>query len=298
VLIDTDKLRFLNYQFELYNENTSLINGVRDRIKQQQLSNDERTKLLRLITGMNNDDILNYLGSLDYVFTYLRNSVLENATETTTIQTFVEFHIPSYACLNDNILRRPPFSTIQLRYIIDLYEMIEENAFDQVLRAYVKKELIEETFTDEERQRVLTVFSRATFEKETVVETLKNIDGWISMLKRLMIRVLNANVSLDVPLQIYLERTDLWSDRISDADLATFQVDDDILLQHTYVILRGLENKQQINHRSSQQHKKLETQSVEGQRQKVQTWFDTTAKSITVPKVVADKKRDRSKLRV
>jgi hypothetical protein len=144
-LIDTDKLRFLNYQFELYGENTSLINDVRARIKQQQSPNDERTKLHRLLVGMNNDDILNYLGSLDYVFTYLRNSVLENATETTTVQTFVEHYIHSHACLNENILRRPPFSTVQLQYIIDLYEMIEENSFDQVLRAYVKKEFVEET---------------------------------------------------------------------------------------------------------------------------------------------------------
>jgi hypothetical protein len=43
-----------------------------------------------------------------------------------------------------------------------------------------------------------------TFEKETIAETLRNIDGWISMLKRLMIRVLNANVSLEVPLQIWV----------------------------------------------------------------------------------------------
>ncbi|CAF3907546.1 unnamed protein product, partial [Rotaria sp. Silwood2] len=296
VLIDTDKLRFLNYQFELYSENTSLINDVRTRIKQQQLPNDERTRLHRLLVGMNNDDILNYLGSLDYVFTYLRNSVPENATETTTIQTFVEQHIHAYACLNDNILRRPPFSTIQLRYIIDLYEMIEENAFDQVLRAYVKKELVEEMFSDEERQRVLLVFARKTFEKETIAETLKSIDGWISMLKRLMIRVLNANVSLDVPLQLYLERTDLWSDRVSDVDLETFQVDDDILLQHTYVILRGLEKKQLMNNKSSQQQRVSEIQSTEGQRQKVQTWFDTTARSTTAPKVIADKKGDKPKI--
>ncbi len=64
--------------------------------------------------------------------------------------------------------------------------------------------------------------SRATLEKETIVETLKSIEGWISMLKRLMGRVLNTNVSLDVPLQIYLERTGLWGDRVSDADLARY----------------------------------------------------------------------------
>jgi hypothetical protein len=298
VLIDTDKLRFLNYQFELYGENTSLINDVRARIKQLQLPKDERTKLQRLLVGMSNDDILNYLGSLDYVFTYLRNGVFENAAETTTIQAFVEYHIPSHACLNDNILRRPPFSIIQLQYIIDLYEMIEESAFDQVLRAYVKKELVEETFTEEERQRVLTVFSRTTFDKGTIAEPLKSVDGWISMLKRLMIRVLNANVALDTPLQLYLERTDLWSDPVSDADLATFQVDDDILLQHTYVVLRGLEKRQQINNKAPQQDKRLEIQSTDEQRQKIQTWFDTTAKSTTAPKVIADKKGNKPKIRV
>ncbi|CAF3094613.1 unnamed protein product [Rotaria sp. Silwood2] len=162
--------------------------------------------------------------------------------------------------------------------------MIEENAFDQVFRAYVKKELMEETFSNEERQRVLIVFSRRTFEKETIAETLKSIDVWISMLKRLMIRVLNTNVSLDVPLQLYLERTDLWSDLVSDDDLKTFEVDDDILLQHTYVILRGLEKKKLMNNKSPQQQKVSEIQSTEGRQHKVPTWFNTTARPTTTQK--------------
>ena len=87
--------------------------------------------------------------------------------------------------------------------------MFEENAFDHVLRAYVKKELAEETFSDEDRKRVLAEFSPATFKKEKIANILKSIDCWISMLKRLMIRALSANVTLDVPLQFYLERIDL-----------------------------------------------------------------------------------------
>ncbi|CAF1374745.1 unnamed protein product, partial [Rotaria sordida] len=93
VLIDTEYLHFLNYQFELYGENTSLINDVRTRIKQKQLPNVDRTKLQSLITTMDNDEILDYLGSLDYVFTYLRMSISENASETTIIQTFVKLLI-------------------------------------------------------------------------------------------------------------------------------------------------------------------------------------------------------------
>jgi len=84
-------------------------------------------------------------------------------------------------------------------------------------------------------------------------------------------------------------------DRVINTDLETFPVDDDILLQHTYVILKGLETKQHTNNKLSQQQRIPEIQSAEGQRQKVQTWFDTTARSTTAPKVIADKK---SKIRV
>ena len=62
------------------------------------------------------------------------------------------------------------------------------------------------------------------------------------------------------------------SDGVTDAELTTFQVDDDdILLQHTYVILLGLE------------------------KQKAQAWFDATAKPTTTSKVV---KNTTQKLRV
>ena len=51
-LIDTEKLRFLNYQFELYSENTSLINDVRKRIKQESIRENERIKLKNLIISI------------------------------------------------------------------------------------------------------------------------------------------------------------------------------------------------------------------------------------------------------
>ncbi|CAF4728998.1 unnamed protein product, partial [Rotaria socialis] len=90
----------------------------------------------------------------------------------------------------------------------------------------------------------------ATFEKEKITEKLKSIDIWIAILKRLIVRILNANISLDVPLQIYLERTDLWNNGINYEDLAMFEVEDIILLQHTYVILTGLENKKKAANQS------------------------------------------------
>ena len=222
-----------------------MINDVRRRVKQEFLKENDRIKYKNLITGMQNDDILHYLGSLDYVFTYLRNIDDESTNHTSiTIQAFVEKHIRTRACLNDNVLQRPPFATINLRYIIDLYELIEECAFDQVLRHYIKQNLTEEFFSNEERTQRIKQFSDCTFKKETITPVLKSIEPWIGILKRLIVRVLsNTNVSVDVPIQIYLERTDLWTGNITEGDIQTFEVKDEVLLQHTYVILKGLENE-------------------------------------------------------
>ncbi|CAF2058761.1 unnamed protein product, partial [Rotaria magnacalcarata] len=40
-MIDTEKLQYLNYQFELYVENSSLITDVRARVKQEPLEATE-----------------------------------------------------------------------------------------------------------------------------------------------------------------------------------------------------------------------------------------------------------------
>ncbi|CAF5157686.1 unnamed protein product, partial [Rotaria magnacalcarata] len=130
-MIDTEKLQYLNYQFELYGENSSLITDVRTRLKQEPLEPTERKKLIGLIQGMDNDDIVNFLGSLDYVFTYLRDIDIDLNIEMPTIQTFVEKNIRWQSCLSDYVRRKAPFSTIYLKYIIDLYELLEEYVFDQ-----------------------------------------------------------------------------------------------------------------------------------------------------------------------
>ncbi|CAF4430067.1 unnamed protein product [Rotaria magnacalcarata] len=115
---------------------------------------------------MNPDDILHYLGSLDNIFTYIRTIVAERLRQDMTVQRFIEQFIRSKSRLNDSILCWTDFSAIQLRYIIDFYEMFEEIAFDQVLRAYIKKEFAEEAYIPRDRQRIIEAFCRATFEKE------------------------------------------------------------------------------------------------------------------------------------
>ncbi|CAM4986764.1 unnamed protein product [Rotaria socialis] len=212
-----------------------------------------------------------------------------------TVQLFIEQFIRSKSRLNDSILRWTDFSAVQLRYIIDFYEMFEEIAFDQVLRVYIKKELAGEAFNQEERKRIIDAFCRATFEKEKITEKLKSIDIWIAILKRLIVRILNANISLDVPLQIYLERTDLWNNGINYEDLAMFEVEDIILLQHTYVILTGLENKKKAANQSQPPEIKSKVQTGEGLRKKVNTWYTQTATATTSTKEIRGKKTSGNK---
>ncbi|CAF3570746.1 unnamed protein product, partial [Rotaria sordida] len=309
-LIDTEKLHFLNYQFELYSENTSLINDVRTRIKQESLIQNEKMKLKNLINSMQNDDILHYLGSLDYVFTYLRNIDDDETTNNSlTIQSFVENYIRSSVCLNDNVLQRPPFSTINLKYIIDLYELIEEIAFDKVLRHYIKQNLTEESFPIEQRQVLIRKFSDMTFKKETIAYSLKSIDSWIGILKRLMVRVLsNVNVSLDVPIQIYLERTDLWTGNIIESDIETFEVNNEILLQHTYILLKGLEYERDklllINIKPIDNEEQLTLQNnvlqnTDTQLLKVKTWHnDNISNASMMSRVIKSDKTTAKKMRV
>jgi hypothetical protein len=298
-LIDTEKLRFLNYQFELYSENTSLINDVRKHIKQEFLKENEKIKLKNLINSMPNDDILHYLGSLDYVFTYLRNIDEETTNNSITIQTFVEQYIRSSACLNDNVLQRPPFATINLKYIIDLYVLVEECAYDKVLRHYIKQNLTEESFSNDQRKNIIKQFSDMTYKKGTISSSLQNIHSWIGILKRLIVRVLsNVNVSLDVPIQIYLERTDLWTENITEADIQTFEVSDNILLQHTYIILKGLENERDkilltdIKQKDvdEQLSQKPILQNVDAQLSKVTTWHTDSINPSMTTRVIKNKK--------
>ena len=279
-LLDTSQLHFLNYQFELYSENTSLINDVRKQIQQDPYPENDKFKLKNFLISMKNDDILNCLGSIDHIFTYLRNIDNEENINSWTIQSSIENCIRLPACFRDNILQKQPFATIQLKYLIDIYELIEEIAYDQVLRHYIKQDLNEENFSEDERKKFVADFVSSTYEKANIAPSLKTVQPWIAILKRIMVRVLsNVNVLLDVSLQIYLERTDLWTGNITEMDIQTFEVPEPIYLQHTYIILRGLESKLQPTIMNNTQTKELTPQKVNAQIDKAQSWRNSSIKA-------------------
>ncbi|CAF1410957.1 unnamed protein product [Didymodactylos carnosus] len=219
-LIDPDKFIFFNlvlchitiaYQFELYNQDVSLFNDIRRYIKQQSLSNNDKTKLSTLLSNAKADEIRKYLGSLDYVFTYPRNA--RDSDNTWTIRTFVENVVNNKAHLHEYVTSQEPFASIHLKYVISLYELVEELVFNEVMSNYVKQEMTSEACaSEEEKLSIIDQFVQSTYANATTPQALKDSSVWMSVLKRIIIRVIAANVDLNVPLQIYLERTDMWSE--------------------------------------------------------------------------------------
>ncbi|CAF2163598.1 unnamed protein product [Rotaria magnacalcarata] len=143
-----------------------------------------------------------------------------------------------------------------------------------------------------------------TFGKQGIAASLQNIDSWIGILKRVMIRVLsNVNVDTEVPLQYYLERKDLWTGNVTDADIITFDLDDTIFLNHTFVILRGLEKKRKpsptdIDAEQEQNKQKKEPKSVETSTAKVKPWMSPKGKNPSTPVKIIQAPGAKSKKRI
>ncbi|CAF4170543.1 unnamed protein product, partial [Rotaria sordida] len=135
---------------------------------QTPLTTVDRAKLKSLLVRMNHYEIVHSLGLLDNVFTYLCN--IDDDLLDIIIQTFVEQHMNTSACLHQDIFRQPPFSIILLVHIIALYELIEEVAFDVVLHKHVKTELREAVLDDQGKKK----FFAQTLGKDNISPTLKS----------------------------------------------------------------------------------------------------------------------------
>ncbi|CAF5157069.1 unnamed protein product [Rotaria sp. Silwood1] len=117
------------------------------------------------------------------------------------------------------------------------------------MKNYVKQELTTDVcVNEEEKENIIGQFIRSTYMLDNIPQQLKDPRVWLSVLKRLIIRVITANIDLNVPMQIYIERTDLWNEDLTQY-LDLINITDNVLVRHTYVILEGIEAKStQNNH--------------------------------------------------
>jgi hypothetical protein len=237
-LIDIKNMRYFNYQFELYDENVSLINDIRVRFEQRLFDEHERTEINQFIDSLDNDAILQLSGSLEYILTYLRTVNNQNIVENSTIETFIKETMHSKISKDNQI-----FSTIHLKYIIDFYELIEESIFDKILRDNIRNEFREQSFPIDQRTSIINQFIHMILHDQTLADCLKDLNCWISMFKRLLMRLLSSrmNINFESPLHDYVRRSDMWKGNITEENVRSIEIKSNIRLKHAFIILKGLE---------------------------------------------------------
>ena len=148
----------MNYQFELYPEGASIFTDIRRKNPQEPFTQEVRAKYSNYIKGFSKKDLLSYLGSLDYAFTYLRNI---NKKEDSTIEDFCKETIQNHDHLNSHVTKRQPLCRIPIRHIVELYELVEEIVFDQAIQDNIRPELLE-NIPQDEREGVIALFNQVT----------------------------------------------------------------------------------------------------------------------------------------
>jgi hypothetical protein len=69
------------------------------------------------------------------------------------------------------------------------------------------------------------------------------------MFKRLLVRILlsNVDINLESPLLDYIQRSDMWKGNVTEDDIKTIEIDNNVRLKHAFIILKGLEEKRNRN---------------------------------------------------
>jgi len=242
-VLNPEKYSLINYQFELYPESASIIIDIRKRIRQEQMDQDIKAKYRSVIKNLNKKDLFSYLGSLDYIFTYLCNG---KHNREQSIEDFIEKVIGGTASVNINekMVKKSILCTLKLKYILDLYEILEGVLFDQALQDFIRPDLVD-NIPKEEQDKVLKLFHKAVFRsEENIIPIFGDLEIIIKVFKRLLLRVLQAQINLDNRLFEYFIRQDMWNENIDINQVSDIELSDDIKLKHSYILLKHLQEKQ------------------------------------------------------
>ena len=240
--INTENMRYFNYASELYAENESLITEVRKRFKQTLFDNSQRKEIQKHLNSLTEDSVVEIKDLLEHVLSLLCNANIEHSTN----QAFIKDYIQS-STLTQSELSKELFLSTKITCIIDLYEMLEEYFFDKILRKGIKRDLRGDVLSNGEKQTIINQFTNTVLRNDNVPDCLKDLDRWIGMLKRLLVRLLSSktDVSFELPLQVYVNRTDMWKNDVleEEANIRKIKIEDDVRLIHAFIILQDLEGQ-------------------------------------------------------
>ena len=248
--IDVRHISYFDYQFELYDENVSLINQIRERFPQELFDNDrKRADIERSLKNLDNDSIVQLSGSLEYILSYLctitnENVIKKNGSETLSIQTFINNSLQSKLGISD-IFQREPFASVDLEHIIDLQEMVEEFIFDKIFYESMRSESSDKVLNNNEIETMVNEMIEMIVKSSKLADCLKDLSCWINMFKRLLARIrpLKNKIDFDMPLCDYVKRSDMWKGNVMREDLQTIEMGANVRLKHAFDILQGLKMK-------------------------------------------------------
>ena len=79
-------MQFFNYQFELYNENISLICEIRTRLEQSVFNEQERCGIKEYVDKLHNNSVLQLFGLLENILSHLRTINNKIIVESMTVR--------------------------------------------------------------------------------------------------------------------------------------------------------------------------------------------------------------------
>ena len=254
ILSKETEIRMMNYQFETYQGNSTIITDIRKRNIQEALNMETRDQIKEILKNSEKKELLNYLGSLDYLFTYLRNKKIDTST---TIVDFSQMTIKTYENLNEFIKsKESPLALIKIACILDLYDLVEEMIMDT--EDDVKNFLPEDVWNicdSNENSKVLQVFHNSIQKcKHPKIQDEKTLR---KVLKKIIFRIMPGKINYEERLIDYLKREDIWDEDVPSEELGRLNLDECIKLRHTFLIWKDLNSKfQTLSHKKKDEEEK------------------------------------------
>ena len=246
-LIDTKSLRFFQYQYELYDSSCSLIQDVRNHIPQRVIESKERDDNRISIVGKNKEEIRDLQGCLELLLNHL-SKIQSTRNETAiTVWDLVEKLKSLEMNIDSSILTKSFSEKISLNCIVDLYQLVQECIFDEIIRPQMTTKDVPASNSSNDSLKFVDSFTNDVLNDSKLHESCKDLAEWILFLKRLLtfIKSIDTILDHDESLINYIRRMDMWRSNMRKEHIGQINLTEDLHLNHAFSLLIKLEEKQQ-----------------------------------------------------
>ena len=216
-LIDSTKINFIQYQFELLvstgNDSNAIID-IRKSIKQLEMQAKDLKKLESSIEQLKEENLLKsneilkgIYTSLNYLLYYLKNS--RESPKLLLSDYCAKLNEGSKKISKYLVDQGSAFSRIELGNILELFFLIEIHYFK-----YFCKDILKDEYKKEgEKDTIKRLINEIANNKENRYPTLEQMKHAVL---RFIIRCSVAELDVEQPISYYIEREDFWNENFDD----------------------------------------------------------------------------------